>query len=186
MRVIGILGSARRGGNTETMMKEAFRGAGSTVEGALFVLEEMNIHGCQGCRGCRVEGSDGCIFEDDMQEMYAEMGAADALIMGSPIYYGEVTGQMKSFMDRWYALRDKDRKLRIAPGKRVLFIAVQGAEGTGRYQHTLDRIKKTLTSYEMKPEVLVAHGVEKKGAVNDRPELLEAAFRAGVALLSAG
>lgn len=177
MKVLAILGSARRGGNTETLMREALRGAGADAE--ILDLAEMSYVGCQGCKGCRVEGSDGCIFQDDMQEVYVLMEGADALLLGSPVYYGEVTGQMKSFMDRWYALRDKDRKLRIPAGKKALFILVQGAEDDGRYGPAVKRIEKVLASYEMVPKVLVAAGVEKKGAVKDMPGLLGRAFEAG-------
>lgn len=177
MKVLAILGSARRGGNTETLMKEALRGAGSDAE--VIDLAELNYVGCQGCKGCRQADSDGCIFQDDMQRLYALMKEADALVLGSPVYYGEVTGQMKSFMDRWYALRDKDRNLRLAPGKRALFILVQGAEEEGRYEPAVKRLTKVLASYEMVPRVVIAAGIEKKGAVKARPELLRAAFEAG-------
>jgi len=182
MKTIAIAGSTRHGGNTETLIMEALRGAGAPGDTRPFVIEEMNVHGCQGCRGCRTGNSDGCIFEDEMQVLYKEMKEADAIILGSPIYYGEVTGQMKCFMDRWYALRDKDRKLRIAPGKRVLFIIVQGAEGEGRYADAVARIERVLKSYEMVPEMLVAAGLEKKGSAKEHPELLRKAFEAGARL----
>lgn len=182
MKILAILGSARRRGNTETLIEEALKGAGEGHEVMFHVLAEMQIYGCQGCKGCRAEGSEGCIFQDEMQTLYKEMKEADALILGSPVYYGEVTGQMKSFMDRWYALRDKDRNLRISPGKKVLFILVQGAEESERYAQAVNRLLKTLTSYEMKPTMLVAAGIEKKGAVKGRAKLLKAAFEAGKAM----
>jgi multimeric flavodoxin WrbA len=182
MRILAILGSARRHGNTETLIDEAIKGAGEANDVRFYALAEMQIYGCQGCKGCRQTGADGCIFQDEMQTLYNEMKEADAMVLGSPVYYGEVTGQMKSFMDRWYALRDKDKNLRISPGKKVLFILVQGAEEEERYAPAITRLKKEMTSYEMKPMIMVAQGIEKKGAVKDRPELLKAAFEAGKAL----
>jgi len=179
MNILAVLGSARRGGNTETLIREALRGAGLGEDAVVRVLSEMNVVDCQGCGGCRISGSDGCIFEDDMQDMYREMKEADAIILGSPIYYGELTGRMKSFMDRWYALRDGRRVLRISKGKKVIFIITQGAEEEGRYADVVRRVEKVLTSYEMKPVVIVAPGIEKKGAVKEKPELLKRAFEAG-------
>jgi len=139
----------------------------------------MKLYGCQGCKGCRQPGSEGCIFDDDMQGLYSEMKGADALILGSPIYYGEVTGQMKSFMDRWYALRDHERGLRMAPGKRALFILVQGAAGEDRYAPAAGRLTRVLSSYELVAEVAVFAGVEAKGEVKGHPEMLVRAYDAG-------
>lgn len=183
MKTIAILGSARKGGNTETLIREVLKGAGAG-RAKIYRLSEMSYIGCQGCKACRVEGSEGCIWQDDMQILYKEMKKADAIILGSPVYYGEVTGQMKSFMDRWYALRDKDRKLRLSPGKKALFILVQGAPGEDRYKDTVKRLEKVLTSYEMKPAFLVASGLEEKGAAKHKPELLRKAFMAGAHLKS--
>jgi len=185
VKVLAVLGSARRKGNTETLMNEAIKAIGDRAKVTLRVVEEMTVHGCQGCKGCRIPGADGCIFMDDMQTLYTEMKEADALILGSPVYYGEVTGQMKCFMDRWYALRDGERRLRMASGKKVLFILTQGAPTNDRYHAALDRLTKVLTSYDMVPDIVVAAGVEKKGDARKRPELLEAARKGGEWLVSA-
>jgi multimeric flavodoxin WrbA len=179
MKILAISGSARRGSNTELLIREVLSGAGAPEDLDIRVLSEMHFHGCIGCRGCRKEGSKGCVVKDDMQELYAEMRDADAIILGSPIFYGEITGQMKCFMDRWYALRDKDRKLRIPPGKKALFIITQGADGEERYSHTVKRLDKVLRSYEMEPVMLVAPGVERLAEVKERPELLKLAHEAG-------
>ncbi len=112
------------------------------------------------------------------------MKEADAIVLGSPIFYGEVTGQMKSFMDRWYALRDHDKKLRIPSGKRVLFIVVQGADDPHRYARTVERLEKVLKSYEMEPRMLVAAGLEKKNEASNSPELMESVFKAGSELVA--
>lgn len=178
MRILAINGSARKGGNTEILIKEALRGAGA--EGTKIVsLAKVDFGGCIGCRACRKDGAKGCVVDDGMQKLYREIKKADALILGSPIYYGEVTGQMKCFMDRWYALRDKDRALRIPSGKKAVFIITQGADGEDRYKGAATRIEKILTSYEMSPQVVIAPGVEGRGDVKNRPALLAGARQAG-------
>jgi hypothetical protein len=91
---------------------------------------------------------------------------------------------MKSFMDRWYALRDHDKKLRLSPGKRALFIVVQGAEDPHRYGRTVERLEKVLKSYEMAPRILVAAGLEKKNEAAGNPAIMESAFKAGTELVS--
>ena len=178
MKILAVSGSARKGGNTEILIREALRGAGADgVE--INILPDMDVRGCRGCRACRSEKGKGCKVKDEMQGLYKEIKEADALVLGSPIYYGELTGQMKCFMDRWYALRDKDRNLRIASGKKVLFIITQGADGEDRYKAAAERVTKVLKSYEMQPVVIVAPGVEAKGEVREKAGLMEKAFAAG-------
>lgn len=185
MKILAVLGSARRGGNTETLIKEALRGAGEP-DAEVFALAEMKIVGCQGCKGCKLPGSDGCIFADDMQILYEKMKEADAIVLGSPIYYGEVTGQMKSFMDRWYALKDGEGNIRMPKGKKALFIVVQGATVEDWYDHTLKRLAKVVSKYGMEPEILVAPGVESKGEAKKNKELMKKAFLAGARLSKTG
>jgi len=184
MNILAVLGSARRGGNTETLIKEALRGAGEP-DAEVFALSEMAIVGCQGCKGCKLPDADGCILADDMQILYEKMKQADALILGSPIYYGEITGQMKSFMDRWYALKDGKGKVRMEKGKKALFIVVQGATVEDWYQHTLDRLAKIISRYGMTPDVMVASGIEARGDAAGNRDLMKKAFVAG-ARLAAG
>jgi multimeric flavodoxin WrbA len=184
MNILAVLGSARRGGNTETLIKEALRGAGRP-DADIIELSDYKVYGCQGCKGCKLPDAEGCILMDDMQEIYRRMKEADAILLGSPIYYGEVTGQMKTFMDRWYALKDGSGNLRINKGKKALFIVVQGATVDDWYSHTLERLKKIMAKYGMEPEILVAPGVEQKGEAADHQDLLKKAFMAG-ARLAAG
>ncbi|HEX9860286.1 MAG TPA: flavodoxin family protein [Nitrospirota bacterium] len=185
MKILAVLGSARRGGNTETLMREALKGAGAP-DTSIHAVSEMGIAGCLGCMGCRMPDSEGCVVDDDMGGLYRLLIDADAIILGAPIYYGEVTGQMKVFMDRWYALRDSGRNLRIPTGKKVLFIVTQGAEKENTYDTVSTRLKRVLEKYGMHAEVLVASGLEGKADASERPDLLEKAFRAGKRLAFIG
>ena len=183
MKILAILGSARKGGNTHTLIKEALKGAGAAKGTKVYDLSRMDIHGCMGCLGCRVDGSDGCILKDEMQVLYKAIKDADAIILGSPIYYGEVTGQMKTFMDRWYALRDHNRNLRLAEGKKALFILTQGAEGADRYSSVAERLTRVLESYKMKTAIVVFPGLEKNGAAKKDEKALGKALKAGAGLI---
>lgn len=178
MKILAVHGSPRNAGNTETLIKEALRGAGEP-DADVYAVNDLSMMGCQGCMGCRVEGSDGCVVDDAMQDLYPKLLEADAVIMGSPVYYGEITGQMKAFMDRWYALRDFERKLRIKSGKKALFIVTQGADRPDWYKTVTERLDKVLEKYGMDVEVLVAPGLEGKSDAASRPELMKAAFDAG-------
>lgn len=103
MRILGIVGSPRKGGNTEILMREALRVAresGSTTE--MFLMSEKNVAPCDACGTCFEVGS--CVVEDDMQELYGMLERADGVIFGSPVYFGSVSAQMKAVMDRMFAL----------------------------------------------------------------------------------
>ena len=181
MKVLAVCGSARKEGNTATLIREALAGAGAADTEVVFV-SELVMSGCTGCRGCRKENATGCIVKDDLVGLYDAIKAADAIIIGSPIYYGEVTGQTKCFMDRWYALRDKDRILRMPEGKKWAFLLVQGAEGSEHYAHTASRLRRIMQAYGMDAEVMVFPGLEEKGAAKGAEDALERAHKAGARL----
>ena len=90
MKILGIVGSPRKGGNTEILVEEALtatREAGAQTE--IILLADKNIAGCDGCGSCFETGV--CKIKDDMQSIYPQLEAADAIIFGSPVYFGGVT-----------------------------------------------------------------------------------------------
>lgn len=101
MKVLGIVGSGRKGGNTEILVKEALaaaEAAGAQTE--LVSVVGKNIAPCDGCGSCRRNGA--CQIEDDMEPIYQQLEAADAIVFGSPVYFGSVSAQAKAVMDRTY------------------------------------------------------------------------------------
>ena len=104
MKVIGVNGSPRKKWNTATMLGKALQGAAAKgAQTSLIHLYELNFKGCISCFSCKkINGkSHGkCAVEDDLAPVYAMIREADALILGSPIYFGDVSGEMRSFMER--------------------------------------------------------------------------------------
>jgi multimeric flavodoxin WrbA len=99
MNVIGIVGSPRKGGNTEIMMREALASAKKAgAETEMILVADQNISPCNGCGACT--GGDGCIIEDDMQKVYEKLLLADGLIFGTPVYFINVSAQAKAIIDR--------------------------------------------------------------------------------------
>ncbi len=101
MKVLGIVCSAREGGNTEILVTEALdaaRVAGAQCE--LLTVKGKNIAPCDGCNSCRKTSI--CHLQDDMQLIYRQLLAADAIILGSPVYFGSVSAQAKAIMDRTF------------------------------------------------------------------------------------
>ena len=101
MKVIGVSGSPRKNGNTAYLVRAALTEMEKyDVEAVLIHLCEYAIGDCRGCEGCRE--SYRCVVRDDMQKLYPLLDEADALILGSPTYFYDVTALMKAFLDRLY------------------------------------------------------------------------------------
>jgi multimeric flavodoxin WrbA len=103
MKILGISGSPRKSGNTEILMNEILgvaRKAGWETD--IFLMSDKQVAPCDACATCFDLGA--CIVQDDMQDLYSKMEEADAIIFGSPVYFGAVSAQMKAVMDRMFAL----------------------------------------------------------------------------------
>jgi multimeric flavodoxin WrbA len=101
MKVTAIVGSPRKTGNTATIIRAILKGAEEEhAETAIHYLGEKTINGCTGCYSCR--DTKKCVIDDDMRDIYRDIGDADVLVFASPIYYYTVTGQFKTFLDRTF------------------------------------------------------------------------------------
>jgi multimeric flavodoxin WrbA len=109
MKVLGILGSPRVGGNSDILLDQALSGAkeaGAEVEKV--ILCQKKISGCFDCGKCNEEGV--CAVKDDMPEIHTKILEADAIIHSVPVYFWSMTAQMKAYLDRWCAFFDAEWK----------------------------------------------------------------------------
>ena len=106
MNILAICGGANKSRNTAAMLKSAFDGAmslGSAV-GEIIYLYDLNFRGCMGCHSCKLldKGKLGhCATRDDLSPVLEKAIAADVLLIGSPIYFSDVTGETRSFLERY-------------------------------------------------------------------------------------
>lgn len=99
--VLGISGSPRKGGNTEFLIKESLGLiAREKHQTDTFFLSRKKVGFCLACGKC--DQKDMCAVQDDFQELYQKAARADALIVGSPVYMRNVTGQLKALFDRFH------------------------------------------------------------------------------------
>lgn len=104
MKILGIVGSPRRG-NTEILVKEALKAASEVggVETEMLHVSPLKVHPCIACFRCFDEKDSprGCpSFDDDMEKVYSKLSACDGMIIGSPVYFGGITGELKTVLDR--------------------------------------------------------------------------------------
>jgi len=104
MQVIGINGSPRKQWNTATLVAKALEG--SAAQGAqteLVHLYDLDFKGCTSCFACKTRGGKSygrCAMKDGLTPLLDRIAAADALVIGSPVYFGSVTGETRSFLER--------------------------------------------------------------------------------------
>ena len=123
-KIVILNGSPRKNGYTAKLLEQVVKGAKSKgAEVMEFDLNDPGIRGCQGCLYCRKH--DGCAVNDYLQPMYEAIKESDAIIFGSPIYYFQITGQAKVWLDRTFPMVESNYVPRY-PGKKVITIFAQG------------------------------------------------------------
>lgn len=100
-------GSPRKNGKTASLVKAFIEGAESAGnEVREFYLDGMDIHGCIACEACSRNGGI-CSQKDDMEQIYVAYLESDVIVFASPMYWGTITGQLKTAVDRLYAIQNR-------------------------------------------------------------------------------
>lgn len=122
--ILILNGSPRTNGLTAQMigaLREGIEAAGQEVR--QFDVCRMNIRGCIACEYCHTKGNGRCVQKDDMQEIYPLLRQAETLVLASPIYYHNMSGQLKCVIDRFYAALFPDKP---EPLKRTVMLLASG------------------------------------------------------------
>jgi len=116
MKVIAFNGSPRKDWNTGILLSKALEGAASQgAETELIHLYDLDYKGCISCFACKLKNGESygkCALKDDLTPIFKKIEEAGAVILGSPIYFGGITGEMKAFLERLmfqYLVYDKER-----------------------------------------------------------------------------
>lgn len=130
MKVVAVNGSARSGGNTSRLIEKTLgplRSAGH--ECVVYELAGKRIEGCTACALCRKEQDRTCHGRDDYgNEVIEAMDSADAIILGSPVYFADVTSEMKALIDRaGYVARGNGNMFARKPGACLVAVRRGGA-----------------------------------------------------------
>jgi multimeric flavodoxin WrbA len=173
--VLGIVGSPRRGGNTETLVDEVLRGAeeaSALVEKV--ILSKLDIGACRACDTCRKTGE--CVQRDDMPALLEQMERSQVWVLGTPIYWWGPTAQFKAFIDRWYGAG----QIVTFKGRRVIVITPLEDTDVGTARHTVGMLTDVLDYLKMELfTTVVAPGVLHRGEVREHADVLARARRAG-------
>ncbi|HLZ18285.1 MAG TPA: flavodoxin family protein [Smithellaceae bacterium] len=189
MKIIGVVGSPRKKGNTTTIVNEVLRGASDAgAETKTYHLNALNIRGCQGCYKCQAGPDARCVQKDDMAVLYDDLYSADAIVLGTPVYMFQVTGQTKLFIDRLFALlylqdgqpgafRNKIKN------KKVVTVYSQGQPDTNLFAPSFDLHENVLGFVGFQLQERIAAGdMRTEDAAEKSPAILKKAYQAGAAL----
>ena len=147
MNVLSILASPRNHGNTSVILDEYLEGVKSLTPSPhieTIYLQSKNIQHCKGCNACQKSRQSPCVIEDDMTEIRNSVEKADVLIFATPVYVFNMTGQLKTFLDRLHAV---DYKTLL--NKRIVLLTTYGdineiSAGVKNIVHSLDMLSKYL------------------------------------------
>lgn len=175
MKVYAIVGSYRKGGNTDLIIEQALQGARTKgAETAIIFLDDLQIGSCQGCMECRKEGI--CKLEDDVVSIVKGIDQADAVIVGTPIYGHYMTGQLKILLDRLmgvisqteYKNGQRNSVSRLSAKKRnILTVMTAGAPEPDCADDALKLTRRMLASFSNDGTMteIIATGVNAQGQI---------------------
>lgn len=172
-KIVILNGSPRRNGNTSTLVKaftEGAESAGNTV--TEFFLDSMDIHGCKGCFGGHSNRECPCVQKDDMSKIYPAVKECDVIVMATPLYYWNMSGQIRTAIDRLFALEEGDGNLLRGHDKASALL--MAAEGYGfndvvlYYDHLLEHLGWKNLGH------VLAGGNGDVGEIEGKPELQKA------------
>jgi len=181
MKIVCVLGSPWPKGNSALIADRFCRTAeASGAEVQTFALNKLKYRGCQACMTCKTK-LDRCVLKDDLALVLDATRDADILVMASPIYYGEVSSQMKAFIDRTFSYLVPDfptnpQPSRLTPGKKLVMILAQGDPGDEKYADVFPRYDYFFRWYGFTDNHLIrACGVFGPGEVEEREDVMNLA-----------
>ena len=188
LKIIGLLGSARRGGNADLLLQSVTDGIRSVKEEPeIFRLSDLKINPCLNCGGCDENGI--CVQKDSMQDLFEKLVTYDLILLASPIYFMGVSAWTKKMIDRCQALWVRKYKLKKVPEKsrelrKGVFLSVSGMKKTTVF----DGAKLTAQSFFATIHVtyignLLFTGIDEKGDLEKHPTALNDARKLGELLV---
>ena len=172
-KIVILNGSPRKNGNTSALVKAFTEGAesvGNTV--TTFLLDSMEIHGCKGCFGGHSSRECPCVQKDDMQKIYPAVKESDVVVLASPLYYSNMSGQLRTVVDRLFALEEGDGNLLRGNGRSGALL--MAAEGNGfedvvlYYDNLMEHLKWQNLGH------VLAGGNMNVGDIAGKPQLQQA------------
>ena len=178
--VLVLMGSPRKSGNSAIMAEHLANGAmsaGAHVE--TLYINGMDINPCTGCNECQGEDANGCVIEDAMQDVYPKLKEADSIVFASPIYWFSVTAQLKTVIDRIYAVGGGDKNILSGKDFGVLLVYADSDPFTSGATNAL-RMFQDISAYLGTTIVDMVYGsAYEAGEIAQNAQVLKSAHELG-------
>lgn len=172
MKKVVIISSSMRKGNSDKLAEAFCKGA---VEGGNHVdkinLRDIKLNFCTGCRDCYNYGD--CTIHDDMNKLYPLIREADVLVFATPIYFGNMSGALKTFIDRMYPLYTS------LSGKEVYIIASCYQDDEGFVEASIESLKRAIADFGIKDFKPTIYGIGCDEVDDVTNSQIEKAYKAG-------
>lgn len=187
LQVVGLAGSPRRGGNTETLLDRFLAGAvsaGASVQKV--AVADLRIAGCIACDGCWQDGR--CVVQDDFQQVHEKLLLADVIAVAAPLFFWGLPAQLKALIDRGQCqwARKVVLKATLTPTvaghdlRRGVFICVGGTRHPD-FSGAVRTVRGFFEVYQTEYWAELLHGeVDRRGDIGGKPAVLQEAFDQGV------
>lgn len=177
-RVLGIVGSPRRNGNTHVLVTKILDGAkeaGAATD--IVFLEGLTIRSCDGCHVCWKTGR--CAKNDDMAALFPKIAESDVLVFGTPVYWYGPTALLKAFLDRFVYFNSPATRSQITGKSAVLAVPFE-EDNLDTASILVEMFQRSFQYMEIPLAAkLLVPGVTRKGEVLDKPAVIEEAMRIG-------
>ena len=181
MKIVCVKGSPRLKGNSATIADyflKIAQGKGGEIQ--TFALNKLKYSGCQACMICKTK-QDKCAVNDELTEVLDAIREADILVIATPIYFSEVTGQVKTFIDRTFSYAVPDymtnpKPSRLMPGKKLVFIITYENADEKSYSDVFPRYELFFRFFGFSETHLIkANNVGALGDIDSRADILKLA-----------
>lgn len=176
-RIVVLVGSMRKGGNTDLLAQAFAEGASKNNTVEIVSVSDYKVNPCIGCNSCFTREGNQCFQKDDMAEIYKKLKVADAIVIASPVYFYGISAELKAIVDRLHTpMRNEFRVKRLA----LLLV------GAATLQELFDAIKLqyqlVLNFFHLEDAGMVlVRGVKDIGDIK-RTKALEEAYDLGVSM----
>lgn len=186
MKVCGIIGSPKKNGNVDLLVSQVLKGAKTKgAQISKIYLNDLSIKPCQSC------GKDPypkhCLFNDDMNMIYAALESSDAIVLGSPVYFETVSAQAKLMIDRCNCLTPYVKQSvgtfgfekRMKKHKKGVFVVVAGSDQ--EFNTITSTVKGFFhwTNAELEETIGYSHDDDELGGVRNKRKIMNRAFTVG-------
>jgi multimeric flavodoxin WrbA len=177
MKVLGLVGSPRREGNTDLLVNAILFGAGAA--GHLtekIYLYDIKIEPCLDCAGCKTNGGK-CVVSDRMKGVYPKLSEADVIVFGTPLYWYGPSAKMKLLIDRLRPFISSGK----LKGKRAVLV-IPSEEGAEACRSLVDMFERSFEYLQVPIVGKILAQASEKGEIRKQPKLLDEAFALGKSL----